>query len=256
MRNTAGSILFIFTLLYIGCAPSLMQKAAKLKYPSLPKWPTAYHQNFRKMHHLQSKVRITVESPAVATNFTASFLYAAPDTLFLQAEGPFGVDVGKIFIGKNRFIVYNQYENQFFSGSLEEAYYNTFLQTNFTFKQIQNAVLGYAPLPDNLKLVDRQHGVYAAMVNNKKWRFVVNPATGTLENWTIYENSDIVYKQEFKNYVNLEGFVFPRFVRVLLPKRTEMISIHHKDIKLNEDFDSKIYHIEVSPKVNQLIAGG
>ncbi|MEJ2637053.1 MAG: DUF4292 domain-containing protein [Calditrichia bacterium] len=255
MRLFFRRLILLALFFSVGCASAYLKKTPELKFSSLPEWPAAYQKNFKSLKTIQSRARITVESPEFATNFNARLIYAAPDTVFLQAEGPLGLDIGKIFIGKYRFIVYNQYNNQFFSGSLDETYYSTFLQTDVTFRQLKNAFVGYVPLPDNLMLADEQHGIFSAVVNGTKWRFAVNVNSGILESWEVIKDNQVSLKQEFKNYRVEKGILVPGLIRLVLPLKKEMVAIFHKNIKINEKLDPDSYHIEIGPKVKQLIVG-
>ncbi len=255
MKYLYGFFYVIGILLLTSCSSSLRNRAV-IHFQSLSEWPVLYEKNFNNIKNLQSNTRLTIESPELSTSFNAKLIYSAPDTFFLEAGGPLGIDIGKIFVGKNRFIIYNQYNNQFLTGSLDDNYYNTFLQTSLTFKQIKNALIGYVPLPDNIQLVDERHGVFLALNDGKKWRFVVNTKSGLLELLEIYEENRLILKQEFKRYQFLAGIAFPTLIRVVLPQRTEMVSILHKDIVINGSLDTRAYKIEISPKVDQIIVDG
>ncbi len=246
--------LFLIILLTIlNCTPVTIKKTSQIKFDSLQNWPVLYHENYRKLRTLKSEARISLESAQFATNFNVNLIYSAPDTLFVQAEGPFGLDIGKIFIGRERFILYNQFNNQFISGSLDDEYYNTFLETELTFREIRNGFIGYTQLPENLILAEEKHGIFIAAVDGNKWRFTVNVKTGTLKTFEIIENNQVVFKQELLSYTESEGIVFPRFIRMILPQKKEMVAIYHKNIKINQPVDKRSYSIEVGPKTKQLI---
>jgi hypothetical protein len=247
-----GSFLIIL-FIFLNCTPVTTQKTPHLELSSLQNWPLFYEKNYQKLQTLKSKARISLESVQLATNFNVNLIYTAPDTFFVQAEGPFGLDIGKIFIGKERFILYNQFNNQFLSGSLDDEYYNTFLETELTFREIRNGFLGFIQLPENLILAEEKHGIFLAMVDGKKWRFTVNIKTGMLKSFEIIDNNKVVFKQELLSYTESEGIIFPRFIRMILPQKKEMVAIYHKNIKINQPVDKNSYSIEVGPKTRQLI---
>jgi len=253
MKKTIGITLTLTLSILLSCASTGLRKPVSLEINSLEEWPEAYRHNFGDLHTLQSKARLTIQTPEMSMHMTTQLIYAAPDTLFLQAEGPLGMDVGKIFIGKDRFLIFNQYQNHFFSGSLQDEYYNTFLQTNLTFKQIKYALIGYVPLPTGLKLVDRKHGIFSALVNGEKWRLKVDPQRGVLQSSEIFKNGKITLKQEFENYRFVKGILIPGRVRITLPEQKERLSIFHKNIRINEQINPHLYQIEIGPKVKQLI---
>ena len=253
MRKLISGVIPLIAVFYLSCTPPTLLKPGKIEYSELADWPAAYQANFEKLKSLQGQARISVESPDGAMSFDINVIYVAPDTLFMSAEGPFGIDLGKIFMGKNRFIIYNQINNQFFAGELDEDYYNTFLQTDLSLKQIKNAFLGYVPLPDNLKLVDQRHGIFAALVDGKKWRIAVNRESGNLESLEISQDNQIILKEELQEYRSIDGINFPKFIRLTVPDKKEMVAIFYKNFKINETVNKDLYHIEIGPKTKQLI---
>lgn len=239
-------------VMILNCSTVSMKKSAKFDLDVLQDWPNLYKNNYRQLHTLKSEARISVESPEFATSFNVDVVYGSPDTLFIQAEGPFGIDVGKIFIGGERFIIYNQFNNQFLSGSLDDEYYNTFLESGLTFREIKNGFIGFTPLPEDLILDDKIKGIFLASAEGKKWRYSIDVEKGTLKTFEVIEDGQVTFKEEFMNYTEIEGIIFPRFIRLILPKKNEMVAIYHKNIKINEPVDKNIYSIEIGPKTRQL----
>lgn len=253
MKRVATVCLFVWLLSFLGCNPVAVKRSALINLPSLSDWPAVYKSNFVRLKNLQSKARLTVESAALSTNATVKLIYMSPNTLYLEAEGLLGIDLGKIYIGKKRFIIYNQFNNNFVSGSLDEKYYNNFLQTKLTFRQIKNAVVGLVPIPDNIELADEPHGIFSALVNGVKWRFEIDKSSGFLNKFEKIENGKVILREEFKRYRLLNGVLIPALIRIILPVEREMVSVFHKDLKINSDLDPDSYKIKIGPKVKQLI---
>lgn len=248
------SVLVIF--IFLGCHPSVIGKFPSASFTSIESWPEYYHKNHNLLRSMQSEARISIETPTFAVNFTAGVIYVSPDTLFMQAEGPFGLDLGKIMIGKNRFILFNQFNNQFFSGSLDDQFYNTFLETSLSLRQIRQGMIGYTFLPENPTLVDTAQGIYAARGEGKEYRYIVDLQKGYLQQMEIKQDTVVVFRMEFKNYTVIDGILLPRLTRMILPHKNEMVAIYHKNIKINPDIDRHRYFIEIGPKTKQIIIGG
>jgi hypothetical protein len=250
------AVFFISLILTLaGCNPKNIYKPAIVKFESLENWQTYYIKSIQQIHTIQSEARISIESSQLATNITISLIYAAPDTLFLKAEGPFGLDLGKIFIGKDRFILYNQFNNQFFTGSLDDEYYNTFLETDFSFAELKYGLIGRAPLPGEAVLVDAERGVFERIRDDEIWRYMVDKKTGNLAAFEIEAGPDIIFRQEYFNYADINGVKFPRFIKIILPQKKEMVAIYHKNIKINERLEKQRYSIDIGPKIKQIIIG-
>ena len=253
MKYPIYGILFLCLLFSWRCASHSIPRTESLKFGTLPQWPSFYQENHNSLLSLKSEAWISLESPSLATTVMVALIFAAPDTLFMQAEGFLGMDLGKILIGKDRFILYNQFNNQFIAGALDDPHYNIFLETNLTLQQLKNAFIGFVPLPPDLTLTDEKEGLFVSQIAGQEYRFKVNKQNGSLEWMEIYQDNEIILKQEFKNYVSTKGLLFPRITRIVLPQRKEMVAIFHKNIKINEAIDKNSYFIEIGPKTKQLI---
>ncbi len=253
MKFLCHGLILILIFVLLGCNPSSIRKYPQTPYSSLSDWPDFYRRNHQRLRTLQSEARISLETPSFAANFTMSLIFASPDTLFLQAEGPLGLDLGKIFIAKERFIIFNQFQNQFLSGSLEDDFYSTFLETSLSLHQVKTGLLGYVSLSSGIKLSDFQQGIFSDSSETGKYVYHVDAATGKLLKLEIFRAGQAVFTQEFKNYTLIEGILIPRLTRMILPQKKEMIAIYHKNIKINEQIDRSRYFIEISPKTKQLM---
>ena len=57
---------------------------------------------------LEGSGRVTVDSPEFSGHFFADVIFLVSDSLRIAVSGPFGIQAGTLFIGKERFIFYNQ----------------------------------------------------------------------------------------------------------------------------------------------------
>ncbi|MEJ2536523.1 MAG: DUF4292 domain-containing protein, partial [Calditrichia bacterium] len=105
----------------------------------------------------------------------------------------------------------------------------------------------------NLKLVDQQHGIFAAMVGDQKWRITVDRKSGTLQSLEISQDNQTILKEELQDYRSIDGIIFPKFIRLTVPDKKEMVAIFYKNFKINETVNKDLYHIEIGPKTKQLI---
>ena len=231
-----------------------------MNYPSLylktiAEWPSIYQKNYELLESLSCKTRLTIESSELSTNVSSKLIYVHPNNLYLKAEGLLGLDIGEIFVGEKRFIIYNQYDNHFITGFLDEDYYNTFLQTDLTFIQIKNAIIGYVPLPDNLRLVDEFDGIFSTLVDENTWQFKVDKKTALLQSFEVVKKNQTVLKEEFTKYKSIKGIMIPTLIRIILPQKLEMVSFFHKDLIVNDTLNLPLFKIEIGPKVKQLIVG-
>jgi len=239
--------------LIIGCAGGIKYKKVQPFITDLGDWPLKYQSNSGQIHTFKASARFTIESASYSGHFSLKTYWIQPDTLFLQAEGPLGLDVGKIFVGELRFILYNQYNNNFVSGNIDNPFFSKFLQTSFSLKELKQSILGRPPFPSsNIRLVDPTKGIFSVILGMNEYKYYVNPATGLLEKWENIENGQVLVREQFKNYKEIDDIFIPGFIQIYLPQQNERVSIFYKDIELNHPIENKIYTIEIGPKVKQL----
>jgi len=236
-----------------GCSGGIKTTLSKPVVKDISQWQQQYEQNFERINSFEGSARLTIESLEFSGHVSVKVYWIRPDTLFIQAEGPLGLDVGKMFIGKSRYLIYNQFNNEFLAGNIDDRYMSRFLQTDLYLKDLKPGVLG-RPLdfPAALGLADADRGIFRKRSENYDYRFVVNPATGLLDRWEKIEDNQIIILQEFKNYRMLANIYFPYLIQITFPVQEQRISIFYKEIVLNEPINSEIYTIEINPKVKQL----
>lgn len=253
MKRRLLFVPMVVALTWLGCAGPISRSVTKPFVESLEDWPLQYQKNMQRISSFVGKARLTIESPQFSGHLSVTTYWVKPDTFFLKAEGPLGLDMGKIFVGKRRFIVYNQFENQFISGSVDDAYVNRFLNTDIELAQLKQALIGQAPIGANaVRLTDARKGIFSARDSHYEYRFQVNPRTGLVEKWEALQDGKVLFRQEFKNYHSVEGVYMPRIITFTLAERKERLSVYYKEIQINQRIDPSVYTIKVDPKVQQL----
>ncbi|RMF54916.1 MAG: DUF4292 domain-containing protein [Calditrichaeota bacterium] len=247
-------ILGIFLLiLFSGCGGGMRMMRVKSFVTKLHLWPEIYQQNFQRMDSFHGKAKLTVESQDFSGNVSVETYWVNPEHLYIKAEGPLGMDVGKMFIGKKRFIVYNQYNNFFTSGSIDDPYLNRFWQTNVSLKELKYAALGFPIHWDPaVTLVDTVNGIFITREDEIEYQYLVNPENGLLESLEVSRNNRVFLQQDFKNYRVVGGVYFPSIIQITLVDQKERVSIFYEEMEVNIPIDPEIYTIDVSSKVKQL----
>lgn len=253
MRFRLAFFLLSFLLFILSCAGGRKTNITKSVLTDISSWPLQFEKNYDKIYSMEGSARLTIESQEFSGHISLKTYWVKPDTFFIQAEGPLGLDIGKMFIGKSRFIIYNQFENQFITGSINDPYLGKFLQTDIYLRDLKQVFLG-RPLSfsNSLILTDRYHGIFRNRMGGKDYRYTVNPATGLLEKLEILENNQVQVIEEFKNYRIINDIYIPFLTQITLPTEKQRISVFYKEIIFNKPIDSKIYTIDISPKVRQL----
>ena len=119
-------LLLLFIILVSSCtSPKLALDTKKVTINQLLDYIDAEQH---KITTLQASCRISVDSEEFSGNFFASVYYTKNDSLLLSVSGPFGIQAGKLFVGNERFIFYNQMTNKFYNGSIKDFEDQNFFQ--------------------------------------------------------------------------------------------------------------------------------
>lgn len=216
-------------------------------------WPREYEANLNQIKTFYGKARLSVDSEAFSGDVSMEVNWINPEKLHLKAEGPLGIDIGKIYIGTRRFLVYDQHNNYYTSGDIDDPYLNRFQNTSFTLKDLKFAALGYAlPVDKNPQLQDQLHGIFIHQDDDIQYRYLVNPQTGLLESCEAIRDGRIFMQQEFKNYRVVSGVYVPNFIQITLLDQKERISIFYQQIVINEPIAPLKFDVEISSKVEQI----
>ena len=98
-------ILFLTLLLSACTSPKLDLDTEKVSFNELLDYIQTEED---ELYSLEASCRISVDSEEFSGNFFANVYYIKEDSLLLSVSGPFGIQAGSLFIGKGRFIFYNQ----------------------------------------------------------------------------------------------------------------------------------------------------
>ncbi len=235
----------------VGCQSQL----PVLQRPSvdMTHWPTFARENSQAIHALKGRAKLTVESPQMSGTMQVTVIWKEPDTLYLAAEGPLGINLGKVFVGSHRFMIYNEYQNQFISGSLDNPYLTRFLQTSFSLKELKFILLGTPPSGwYNLQPAPGKAGLFIQINNGIKYRYHVNLRTGLLEKWEMVTPAGTEMVMTLERYRQINGVWFPRLIRLTRPRFQERISVFYEAVAINQPIARKLYTIVIKPGVHQL----
>ncbi len=240
-----------FTVFLMSCT-SVLQKA-----PSPPSdlahWGQFASTNSQQIQTLKGKANFTVESPQMSGSMQLTIIWKQPDTLYLAAEGPLGINLGKVFIGHRRFIIYNEYQNQFVSSTLDNPFLSRFMQTSFSLQDLKYLLLGIPPSGwDNLQPVPGNPGLFIKFKDGVKYRYHVNLRSKLLEKWEMVTPAGTQMVMTLERYRSIQGVWFPRLIRLTRPGKQERLTLFYRSLQINSPIPTSEYTIIIKPGVQQL----
>jgi hypothetical protein len=209
----------------------------------------------QKIKSLQAISRITIESKEFSGNFFARILYQQSDSLLITVTGFFGLEAGNLFIGKERFIFYNQMSNKFYNGSVQDFKSRKFMQFPLTLSELSNLFLGRETFTimkivtytqeENLFFIAAQNGDY----NYKIW---IDPYTGHILKLFTYRFDQLIYTREYGDFIKIDKTYFPRKIIMNQPEENQAVAVYYTELKINKEINREKFEIKISDNAEQI----
>ena len=247
------SRIFILALLMVSCSnPKFILDTQKVSFRQLLEFVENQQQQVKS---LQAASRITIDSKEFSGHFYANILYQQSDSLLITVNGIFGLDAGNLFIGKDRFIFYNQISNKFYNGSVQDFKAKRFMQFPLTISELSNIFLGKEnftimkiidySLQNNLFLIKAQNGDF----NYEIW---IDHHTGHISKLNAYKMDQLLFTREYGDFIKQNGIYFPRKIIMSQVEDRQSLAIYYTDLKLNNEINRHKFDIKISDNAQQI----
>ena len=195
-----------------------------------------------KAHRLRSLVgrgSMTFDSPRLSGSAFFSLSVRKPDSLLVRLEGPFGIDLGTLFLSRDRFVLYNSMENRVMTGDPAAASFRALLPFDLSYDQMMDAFTGgFGFVHEGASLTryevdgEQFHLTYA--LGDRTCDYWIDPEYLTIAKQQI-RNSDreIVMETVSSSVMEEEDVCAPRRVTVSFPEEHRQLSVVYSNLDLN-----------------------
>ncbi len=218
------------------------------------------HERWQKsIKTFSARGRITVDTPQFSGNFEANIYARGKDSLLVSVSGFMGTNVAKVFVGQDRFIFYNQYDNQFITGRKDDLEQTKFLQFPISISMLREVFLAQ----DHFTILkkekfEKQKDGYFVQAQNGSYDYQIwfDDATLLIKKINYMKDGEILFSKEYKQFGLYDGFYFPRVINFVRPFEKQGMGIIFKEIKINEPVPDAVFKIRVSDNAKQVILPG
>jgi hypothetical protein len=226
-------------LLWASCSP---KRAAILLDTRVVDVPTLIRMVETGQHRLHSMVgegSVTFDSPEIAGTASFDLTMKKPDSLLVRFEGPFGIDVGTLFLSRSKYLVYNSLENVVTTGTPYTGSLRSVIPFDLTYDQILNAFAGMVTVPadsgevmtykveDDLFFLSMKYGEHLC-------NYWIDPDHQLV---TMYQMQDaqgrVLLEARTSGVVEQDSVSAPQRIRVSFPEQHRRISISYSSLTLN-----------------------
>jgi hypothetical protein len=204
---------------------------------------------------LKAGTRITLDSPTFSGKFDARIHMKGKDSLLITVTGPFGMQLGKVFISENRFLFYNQLMNKFFTGSKHDFKGQNFLQFPVEIGQIRNVFIAQDKFDvlQMSKFEVRDNQYYLEAENGKMaYNIWFDPGHFLITRIEYYRENALLFYKEYKDFRKFEDTFFPHQISFVRPESKEGLSIYFASLLINEPFGNDAFDIRISDSADQI----
>jgi hypothetical protein len=200
-----------------------------------------------RLQAMTGKGSLAFESPQGAGSAYFTMALRKPDSLLVQFEGPFGLDVGLLFLSRQRFVMYNGLENQVVTGVPNLASIRAILPVELTFDQILNAFSGMFTLPRAhgqliQYVIDDEQFLLSYVCGTDTCTYWVDPATQIVTRYLMQNAAGETLVEAHATRIEEQGDVCaPRRITVRLPDR--QVSIYYSSLVLNDSHPSFAFSV-------------
>jgi hypothetical protein len=139
----------VMSCLLLACSPTTSELVLDTQQVPAAELVRRVTGNAAGIHTLTGSGSVDFESPDMGGSVFFTLALRKPDSLLLRLEGPFGIDVGFLFLSRGRYVLYNSVENRVMTGVPSDAGIRWGVPLNMTVDQILNAFTGTFALPEH-----------------------------------------------------------------------------------------------------------
>jgi hypothetical protein len=246
------SLLLVAFFISACTSPKLALDTQKVSFNELLDF---IHNEQEKLKTLDAGCRVSVESEEFNGNFFAQVYYVKTDSLLLSVSGPFGIQAGTLFIGKERFVFYNQLSNKFYNGTISDFENSMFFQFPLKLNELVNIFAGREEIPtmkiNEYTIVD---GAFLIRAQNGgiDYNIHVDNTTGHIIKTTAYKDNEVLYTKEYSSFIKKSDLYFPQKIRMIRPGENQAVSIYYTRVTLNEYIDPESFIVNIADHAEQI----
>lgn len=211
-----------------------------------------------RLRYMKAVSTLTLESPKSSNQFSAQIAIRYPDSVYIKIEGILGVDGLKASLNKDTYVLYNIVNKYVIKGKTSTDAIRKTFDYDVSFEEMVELLMGLVPLKETeleqLTQFDVDSSYYVMNFNNgtgskKIW---IDPyADFAVSRINYYDASgELMLEKEFTRFEKINGFYFPRYVRVIRPKEKDLLSLYFDLRTINKSFSSSLFEIRYPKNID------
>lgn len=229
----------VLALLVVSCAPKRSELLLNTDATSPAILLNRLEEREAKLTTLVGRGIVTFDSPEMAGS--ASFLsnMKKPDSLLVTLAGPFGIEVGTLFLSREKYVMYNSLENSVATGDPTGAALRSVIPFELTPEQILNAFAGVFSIPYSEKellgyTIEDDMFFLTYSCGKNTCRYWIDPRYLVVSRFEQRDaDGNLLVEARASSFTEQDDAVAARRIRITFPQQSRQLSIAYNSLTLN-----------------------
>jgi outer membrane lipoprotein-sorting protein len=197
------------------------------------------------------------ESPEMGGTAAFTMALRKPDSLLVRFEGPFGIDVGTLFLSRDKFVVYNSIENSVITGDPTAGTLRSVIPFDLTYDEILSAFAGAFSIGRDTTglqryLVDDGAFVLSFDRGTRTDEYRVDPLSLVVIGYRMLDRSGrTIMEAKASRVLEEDRVAAPRRITIVFPDEGRSVTVTYSAMTLNASDPSFAYSIPPSARIIQ-----
>lgn len=207
---------------------------------------------------LRARGSISIESREFSNSGNFNLDLKHPDSLLVRLRGPFGINVGTVFLSQNDFMFYNSMSNEVILGETRSDILRAFLRMDIGVTDIMDLFLG-----SNRALFNERRRPDEYTIDGDQYLLVYRSRDSIRRYWIdpvykavsrmVYSSAEdrAIVEERYDRFTRVQGLVMAQSIRVISHQERASFSVSYNRIDLNTNDLSFSYSIPRNAKVRE-----
>jgi hypothetical protein len=193
-----------------------------------------------RLRSMSGKGSLAFESPEFAGSAFFSLSLKKPDSLLLKLEGPFGIDMGMLFIDREKYLIYNGLENRVIQGNPQGSSFRSLIPIDLTHEQLMEAFSGVFTVKGDARdvhefTVEKDQFRLHLPCGSDECVYWIDPRSLLVTRYLRRTSDGTTLVDAVSEAITEQDELFaPRRITVVFPESQRRVSVYYSALHLND----------------------
>ncbi len=253
-RLAVGVLLLLLPVVE-SCAPKRAEVALNTSLVPAGELIQRVDERERRFRSLRGSGTLSFRSPEETGTASFELSLKRPDSLLVTLEGPFGIDIGMLFLSRERYVMYNSFENLAIIGSPSSGSLRSLIPLELTYDELMNTFSGMMSLPHDRSLpksyaIDDGQFLLMYSCNGNECRYWVDPAYLAVSRYQVTDpDGETLVEARYSSFIDADGLGFPKKVSIEFPTQRRRLSLAYVGLDPNGEEPSFAFSLPRNARV-------